>query len=60
MKSPRREAEGRSYYSAVPSPKIKYPFLMILALLAAWLGMTWWLHHDEKPGEHRNYSDSSR
>jgi hypothetical protein len=41
----------------VRNPKIKHPLLLILAVLAAWLGMTWWLHHDEKPGEHRNYSD---
>jgi hypothetical protein len=38
--------------------RIKNPLLMILLLLAAWLGMTWWLHGDREPGEgRRNYSD---
>jgi hypothetical protein len=37
--------------------KIKRPVLFILLLLAAWLGMTWWLHGDREPGEARqNYS----
>ena len=30
----------------VRSPDIEHPLLAILALLAAWLGMTWILHHD--------------
>jgi hypothetical protein len=42
------------------NPKIRHPLLLILAVLGAWLAMTWWLHHDEKPGEHRNYSDTAR
>jgi hypothetical protein len=40
--------------------KIKRPVLFILVLLAAWLGMTWWLHGDRKPGEpRRDYSGDS-
>ena len=51
-------AQASPYYAGVRNPRIKHPLLPILALLAAWLGMTWWLHGDRKPGEQRrNYSD---
>jgi len=44
----------------VYNAKIKRPLLMIVLLLAAWLGMTWWLHGDRKPGEQRrDYSSDS-
>jgi hypothetical protein len=51
-------AQASPYYAGVHNPRIKHPLLLILAVLAAWLGMTWWLHGDRKPGEQRrNYSD---
>jgi hypothetical protein len=44
----------------VRNPKIKRPLLMIVLLVAAWLGMTWFLHGDRKPGEpRRDYSAES-
>ena len=37
--------------------RIKRPVLFIIALLAAWLAMTWWLHGDRQAGEpRRDYS----
>jgi|KBSMisStaDraftv2_1062788.scaffolds.fasta_scaffold83853_1 hypothetical protein len=43
------------------NPIIKRPVRLVLLLLAAWLGMTWFLHHDDKPGQPRkDYSEDSR
>jgi hypothetical protein len=45
----------------VDNPIIKHPVLLVLTLLTVWLGMTWWLHHGDKPGEpHRHYSDDAK
>ena len=52
---------GSPYDAAVRNPKIKHPLLLILAVLGAWLAMTWWLHGDRKPGEpRRDYSSDAR
>jgi len=51
---------GTPYDAGVHKTRIKHPLLMIILLLAAWLGMTWWLHGDRKPSEQRrNYSESA-
>jgi hypothetical protein len=45
----------------VRNPIIKHPVRLVLLVIAAWLGMTWFLHHDDRPGRPRtDYSEASR